>query len=342
MFGDPQTSGRGVEFQVNDNGYEFISLLNGSNNTFRLVSNSSKHYISHSLGSATQYELTIPLKTGTLATLDDITTPQNMVTTNTDQTLSGVKTWTNEDSSYSWELITSYDGINSTRTDKGTNTTSSATYNSEGFDLYVGRDDDSTYSVGIASDGTIYVYEEDGQGNTTSSDIEIRNTGNNEQLAYLSDLDDYQEVITKTTVTSGSIDEVIGFNSNGELVRSQGSGNVDVLTVYEVEDIVNQQLYTCNSITVSVTNGTYTGNTVIPQENGTATVEIIPIAGYGPDSTTLTVSGASYTYDSQTKTISLSAPTGNVTISVTCSPNILLTSNNEVLNTSGGDRILFN
>lgn len=70
------------------------------------------------------------------------------------------------------------------------------------------------------------------------------------------------------------------------------------------------------SITTTVTNGTYTGATSI-DENGVATVTISASAGYElPD--TVTVTGASESYISSTGVITLSNPTGNVTITASC------------------------
>lgn len=66
------------------------------------------------------------------------------------------------------------------------------------------------------------------------------------------------------------------------------------------------------SITVNTTNLTYSGDNTI-DENGTATVTLTASSGYALPSS-ITVSGASYTYNSSTGVISLSNPTGNVTI----------------------------
>lgn len=71
---------------------------------------------------------------------------------------------------------------------------------------------------------------------------------------------------------------------------------------------------TVYSITNSLTNCTASGvNTIV--EDGTAAVTITANSGYElPD--TITVSGASYTWDKSTGTVVLSNPTGNVTITV--------------------------
>lgn len=70
------------------------------------------------------------------------------------------------------------------------------------------------------------------------------------------------------------------------------------------------------SITTNVTNGSYSGASVI-YEGSSAQVAITPNQNYKlPDS--VTVVGASQLYSSSTGIITLSNPTGNVTISATC------------------------
>ena len=71
------------------------------------------------------------------------------------------------------------------------------------------------------------------------------------------------------------------------------------------------------SITTTVTNGSYSGSASMTAQTGTATVTLTANSGYDlPNS--ITVTGASYTYDSTTGVISLSNATANVTISATC------------------------
>ena len=70
------------------------------------------------------------------------------------------------------------------------------------------------------------------------------------------------------------------------------------------------------TITATITNGSSTGDSSIDEE-GTASVTITPDAGYVlPES--VTVDGATSEYNSTTGVISLSNPTGNVTIAATC------------------------
>lgn len=67
-------------------------------------------------------------------------------------------------------------------------------------------------------------------------------------------------------------------------------------------------------ITTTVTNGTYSGDTNITD---TATITITADSGCNlPD--TVTVTGASYTWNKETGTLTLSNPTGNVTVVAVC------------------------
>ena len=68
------------------------------------------------------------------------------------------------------------------------------------------------------------------------------------------------------------------------------------------------------NITTTVTNGTYSGDTTITD---TATITITANSGYMlPD--TVTVTGASQTWNKETGTLTLSNPTGDVTVEAVC------------------------
>lgn len=70
------------------------------------------------------------------------------------------------------------------------------------------------------------------------------------------------------------------------------------------------------TITVSITDGTYSGDSVI-RYGGTASVTLVADANYElPD--TISVEGATASYDSSTGVVSLSSPTGNVTLTAVC------------------------
>ena len=68
------------------------------------------------------------------------------------------------------------------------------------------------------------------------------------------------------------------------------------------------------SITVAVTNGTYAGDTTITNN---ATITITADSGYKLPNT-VTVTGASYTWNKQTGTLALSNPTGAVAVLAAC------------------------
>ena len=75
--------------------------------------------------------------------------------------------------------------------------------------------------------------------------------------------------------------------------------------------------YTVYSITKTITNGTATGDTVM-YPGVDATITIVPNGGYVLPSS-VTVTGATLdSYDSSTGAVSISAPTGNVTITCVC------------------------
>lgn len=77
------------------------------------------------------------------------------------------------------------------------------------------------------------------------------------------------------------------------------------------------------NITTAVTNGTYSGDTTITD---TATVTITADSGYKlPD--TVTVTGASQTWNKETGTLTLSNPTGAVTVSAACEAAVKKTVN---------------
>lgn len=96
----------------------------------------------------------------------------------------------------------------------------------------------------------------------------------------------------------------------GVVTLSNPTGNVSITATCPA-------LPTIYSVTTTVTNGTYTGATSI-NENGNATVTISASAGYRlPDS--VTVTGAEYSYNSSTGIISLTSPTDDVSVVVSCS-----------------------
>ena len=96
-------------------------------------------------------------------------------------------------------------------------------------------------------------------------------------------------------------------DSTGVVSLSEPTGNVTITA-------------TCTAISYTITatvgHGTYSGDENISY-GGTATVTIAASDGYVLPST-VTVTGATSEYDDSTGVISLSSPTGNVTISAEC------------------------
>ena len=91
--------------------------------------------------------------------------------------------------------------------------------------------------------------------------------------------------------------------------------NADSYDVY-VDDTLYENVTgdTVYDITTTVTNGTYSGDTTITD---TATVTITANSGYTlPD--TVTVTGASQSWNKETGTLTLTNPTGAVTVSAVC------------------------
>lgn len=100
---------------------------------------------------------------------------------------------------------------------------------------------------------------------------------------------------------------------------------------YQLQGIHRKISGTAYSITKNVTNGSASGASSITN-TGTTSVTITPSIGYKLPST-ITVTGASYTYNNNTGVISLSNATGNVTIAATC---IALANYTVTKNVTGG------
>ena len=88
------------------------------------------------------------------------------------------------------------------------------------------------------------------------------------------------------------------------------------------------------NITTDVTNGSVTGSSTI-REGSTASVTITPAAGYQLPSS-VTVTGADSVYDSTTGVITLSNPTGNVSITAVCSVQTFSITTNVTNGTASG------
>ena len=113
---------------------------------------------------------------------------------------------------------------------------------------------------------------------------------------------------TSVTVTMGGSTVAAEYNSSdGTLYYTPVTGNIVVTATCPAAG-------NTYSITTTVTNGTYSGDTSITDNGGVASVTIAPTGDYKLP-TSVSVSGADHTYYSSTGVISLSNATGNVTIS---------------------------
>ena len=146
---------------------------------------------------------------------------------------------------------------------------------------------------------------------------------------------------TSTLTISSNSDGEVTVIGDSNFVTITGTGNTRTITGIAGSPLgvpvtltINQaatQSYTSASTTVIITvtgaapeytitsnvaNGTYTGDTTITQ-HATASVTISANSDYLLPSS-IAVLGATYTYDMSTGIISLSNPTGNVTITATC------------------------
>lgn len=101
--------------------------------------------------------------------------------------------------------------------------------------------------------------------------------------------------------------------STGDISLSNATGNVTISAAMVA--------LTEYSITVNKTNASYTGDTTI-KESRTASLTFEPDSGYGQPAS-VTVTGATYTWTRGTGVLSLSNPTGNVSVTYVASENEL-------------------
>lgn len=127
------------------------------------------------------------------------------------------------------------------------------------------------------------------------------------------------EVITKQDIlVSGTNIKTI----NGDAILGSGDLEIDIEPEEATELEIRRLFRTEYSITTSITNGTYSGDTSIWTEE-TAAVTLAANTGYNlPDE--IAVSGASYVYTKGSGLVALANAEGNVTISAECFrvPNI--------------------
>lgn len=158
-----------------------------------------------------------------------------------------------------------------------------------------------TYEGGGSSQPTLFAPIITVNGNTVSWANDSRNGGFSVVLSATID----DSAVTSPLIITPALDEktlIVTVSSSNFTSNSSTETLEYILSTY--------------SITKSITNGTASGDSTIT-ENGTATVTLSANTGYSLPST-VTVTNATSSYDQSTGVISLSSPTGNVTITATC------------------------
>ena len=110
---------------------------------------------------------------------------------------------------------------------------------------------------------------------------------------------------------TNNTNKFVRVGSNGQIL---GTDNNQLIWIDEMTNADIDLAISAELITTTVTNGTATGDSVIA---GTATVTIVPNEGYALPSS-VTVVGATSSYDDSTGIISLSSATGEVSITAAC------------------------
>lgn len=144
-------------------------------------------------------------------------------------------------------------------------------------------------------------------------------TTNSNNISGIKDgttIDSFGDVETALSGKQDTLTAGTNITIQNNVISAFGGTEVETLTDYEVQDAVWEVLYTTYTLTVSVTNGTYVGNTKIVAERP---AEIVVTAGDGYSlPSTITVSGATYSYNSTIGVITLTDATGNTSVTVVC------------------------
>lgn len=184
-----------------------------------------------------------------------------------------------------------------------TNTSMTFTYDI-GSDI--GTGDVQNQGLSYYSYGRVYDSYNNTWANTAFQTIEISggtDATNSTLISWLeSNATQQVEPTSSTTNKIGGLSIIKKHFGDLEVIKEVLNG----ATIYEAV-----KTYT---ITTTITNGSYTGDSTI---TNTASVTISANTGYSLPST-ISVSGATYTYDSTTGVVNLSNPSGNVTIEATC------------------------
>jgi len=143
-----------------------------------------------------------------------------------------------------------------------------------------------------------------------ANSLSITNPATNGDFATSFDIYDGNTVVGSTSSATVNLYGLgLATGSHSLTVKAKGTNFHDSAASSAIS-------YTLYSITANITAGTSSGNTVIGS-NGTALVTITPNSGYVRPSS-ITVTGALYTYDPSTGEVSLYNASGNVTITASC------------------------
>lgn len=168
-----------------------------------------------------------------------------------------------------------------------------------------------SYSATITADDGYYL-------SSVTSTIGTATISTNKKTASIEISDITADFTITATGTAKTIKNVMLHpNNNGETDYTTDI-MPQVNSASELE--INRLFRTRYTITPTITNGNTSGDEYIWSEE-TAQVTIIPEENYSLPSS-ITVSGASYTYDSTSGVVSLSNPTGNVSITAECEAQV--------------------
>lgn len=181
----------------------------------------------------------------------------------------------------------------------GTPTTFKTLYTGERRTTYTEPHEPTELDIVTASNPPFYFYFPQNNAGTDAT---------NSNLIYW--FEQYAEQITPQIIYDLSSD------INDFTVGSHTLTAVTTGTGYDPSSPSNAITFNMYSVTSSITSGSSSGITKLPQ-GGSGTITITPNSGYKLPST-VSVTSASYTYDSSTGVIMLSNPTGNVTITAVC------------------------
>lgn len=196
------------------------------------------------------------------------------------------------------------------------------------FEFYKNTDDYNFNNLIYSSNVYVYDFLNNTWTNQAYRTIEITggtDATNSTLISWLEANATQQESGGDTSTSNGKIGDLS--------IIKKHFGDLEVIkevlngaTIYEAV-----KTYT---ITSTITNGSYTGDSTI---TNTASVTISANTGYSLPST-ISVSGATYTYDSTTGVVSLSSPTSNVTIEATCVASYPSKSDIVTMNLDGTNR----